>query len=328
MTEPVYDVVTCGEGVLRLSPPRYERLEQAGLFDVHVAGAALETAVGVQRLGLRTTWLSAVADTPLGDKVVNKVQEHGVDAGFVYRTSEGRTGLCFAEPGSAPRAPQLLYDIDHTAFRTVSPDRPDWSPVARTRIYHIDAVSLTDDPACTPWLDGGLSAASDSTCLLSVCLDVPDDFPPHDASIPRLIRLAEEADMAIITLRTLEKIWEIGGNLPDAASEIKGRIDADVIAVVENRLTTPRAGRWQGVAITDTVHEDRAYEMEVLDAGGTVSAFAAGFLYGYLTETPDIALRYGNAAAALAHSIPGHISWLTEGDLKAQIEGEGARLQR
>ncbi|MDP6054179.1 MAG: sugar kinase, partial [Candidatus Latescibacteria bacterium] len=68
--------------------------------------------------------------------------------------------------------------------------------------------------------------------------------------------------------------------------------------------------------------------MEVIDAGGTLSAFTAGFLYGKLTGTPEIALKYGNAAAALAHSIPGHISWLTKQDLQSQIEGEGTKLQR
>ena len=38
-TDIAYDVVTCGEGLLRLSPARYERLEQSNVLDVHVTDA-------------------------------------------------------------------------------------------------------------------------------------------------------------------------------------------------------------------------------------------------------------------------------------------------
>lgn len=327
-TDIAYDVVTCGEGLLRLSPARYERLEQSNVLDVHVTGAALEVAVGVQRLGLQTAWLSAVADTPLGKKVINKVQEHGVDTRYVYRVPEGRTGLCYVEPGSAPRLPQFLYDLDHSAFRSTHPEQVNWSLLTQTRVYHIDATSMAADPAYRPWLENKFIDPISSGCITSVCLDVPEGHPFHGQMTSLIVRLIEEADLVVITVRALETLWGISGTLNEVAYDIKHRIAADVVAVVENRLSTPRAGNWQGIVIADTLYEDRIYRMEVIDAGGTLSAFTAGFLYGKLTGTLEIALKYGNAAAALAHSIPGHISWLTKQDLQSQIEGEGTKLQR
>ncbi|MDO8684003.1 MAG: sugar kinase, partial [Armatimonadota bacterium] len=41
------DVVTLGEAMLRLSPPHYNRLEQAESFDAKIGGGELNVAVGV-----------------------------------------------------------------------------------------------------------------------------------------------------------------------------------------------------------------------------------------------------------------------------------------
>ena len=45
------DVVTFGEAMIRLSPPNYQRIEQAATLDVQVGGGELNVAVGVRRLG-------------------------------------------------------------------------------------------------------------------------------------------------------------------------------------------------------------------------------------------------------------------------------------
>ena len=49
----MYDVVTFGESMIRLTPPNFQRLEQTHLFEVGVSGAELNTATGLSRLGLR-----------------------------------------------------------------------------------------------------------------------------------------------------------------------------------------------------------------------------------------------------------------------------------
>ena len=59
------DVVTWGEGFLRLTPKEKERFEQSAGFNVAIAGGALETAVGLSRLGYRALWFSAVGDLSL-----------------------------------------------------------------------------------------------------------------------------------------------------------------------------------------------------------------------------------------------------------------------
>ena len=105
------DVVTWGEAFLRLTPKEKERFEQSAGFNVAIAGGALETAVGLSRLGYRALWFSAVGDTPLGAKIVNKVREHGVDTTCVELVPDGRTGLCYTEIGTAPRLTKSWFDM-------------------------------------------------------------------------------------------------------------------------------------------------------------------------------------------------------------------------
>jgi 2-dehydro-3-deoxygluconokinase len=42
----MYEVVTFGETMIRLTPPNFQRLEQAHDFEVGISGAELNTATG------------------------------------------------------------------------------------------------------------------------------------------------------------------------------------------------------------------------------------------------------------------------------------------
>ncbi len=325
-----YDVVTWGEGYLRLSPSGRERFEQAGGFAVTVAGGALETAVGLARLGLRTAWLSAVGDTPLGMKLVNKVREHGVDTGHVVRIPDGRTGLCYTETGSAPRPTRSWYDMGDTAFRSAGPGTEDWSSTHETAVFHLDLTAPMVDPANTGRLEAALEPARSGNRQVSLLLDVPDG-ERLDARIEKqVLDLVETADILMVTLRALEAIWGFDGPLASVAGKARARFGPKHLAVMEHRLPAAGAATLRGIAASPSgeVFEDHKSEVKVIDSDGAPGAFAAGYLLGCLRDCPLTALRYGNAAAALACSIPGPLNWFTRGDLESQIKGTGSGLQR
>ena len=65
---------------------------------------------------------------------------------------------------------------------------------------------------------------------------------------------------------------------------------------------------------------------------GGGDAYAAGFLYGWLTgETAgDVTrgVRYGNAFSALQQTLPGDLAWVTLAEVEAQLSGAGLRIAR
>lgn len=328
--EARYDVVAWGEGFLRLSPAGRERFEQAGGFGVTVAGGALETAVGLARLGLRTAWLSVVGDTPLGMKLVNKVREHGVDTEHVVRIPDGRTGLCYTESGSAPRPTRSWYDMGDTAFRSTLSGTEDWSATRETAVFHLDLTAPMVDSTNARRLEAALESARATDSRVSILLDVPGG-EGLDGEVLKTVRdLVETAGILMMTLRALETIWGFDGPLASAADTARTGFGAKNLAVVEHRLPASGAGTLCGIAVSPSgeVFEDRKTGITAIDSDGVPGAFAAGYLLGCLEDCPRSALRYGNAAAALACSIPGPLNWFTRRDLESQIEGTGSGLQR
>ncbi|MDE2847167.1 MAG: PfkB family carbohydrate kinase [Gemmatimonadota bacterium] len=325
-----YDVVTWGEGFLRLTPRGRERFEQAGGFDAAVSGGALEAAVGLARLGLRTAWLSTVGDTPLGMKLVNKVREHGVDTRHVVRVPGGRTGLCYAETGSAPRPARCWYDMDGTAFRAAPPVAEDWAAARDAAVLHLDLTEPMLDAANARRLESALEYARAADHPVSILLDVPD-MERLDAPVGgSVLGLVETAGILVTTRRTLETTWGFEGPLDTAADLARNRFASKHAAVVEQGLTAEGAADWSAVAVTPSGEsfEERTGEIKAVDTDGALSAFAAGYLLGCLEDGTCSALQYGSAAASLACSIPGPLNWFTWDDLKAQVEGTGSGLRR
>ncbi|MCY3556009.1 MAG: PfkB family carbohydrate kinase [Gemmatimonadetes bacterium] len=325
-----YDVVTWGEGFLCLTPRGRERFEQSGGFDAAVSGGALEAAVGLARLGLRTAWLSAVGDTPLGMKLVNKVREHGVDTRHVVRVPGGRTGLCYAETGSAPRPARYWYDMEGTAFRAAPPGTVDWAAARDTAVLHLDLTAPMLVDANAGRLQSALEYSRAADHPVSILLDVTEGARLDAAVGASVLGLVESAGVVMTTRRALETIWDFEGPLAAAADLARSRFDSKHVAVVEHRLTAEGAAVWASVAVSPSgeTFEERSGEIRVVDTDGALGAFAAGFLLGCLEGCNRSAVQFGNAAAALSCSIPGPLNWFTRDDLEAQIEGTGSGLRR
>jgi 2-dehydro-3-deoxygluconokinase len=203
----------------------------------------------------------------------------------------------------------------------------DWSLLSTSRLLHIDSIVPVLYPDSIASLETGLAAAKDAGCRICVCMDDTIEACSDDAR-QRVFSIAEQADVIIATRAAAECISEGTDTLEGLSVVLKNRFRSSVAAVVEGSLPTPRAGVWQGIALEDTVYRDRSYDLEVIDSAGAFSAFAGGFLYGYLEEGVDAGLRYGNAAAALAHSVPGNLPWITAEEITSQFSGAGSKLQR
>src|SRR6185436_16822562 len=120
------DLVTFGEAMVRLTPPGFQRLEQARSLDVYVGGAELNVAVGAARLGLASRWVSRLTENALGRMIAGRAREQGVDVSVEW-TPEDRTGVYFVELGASPRAATVLYDRAGSAMSKVVPGAIDWT---------------------------------------------------------------------------------------------------------------------------------------------------------------------------------------------------------
>ena len=79
----MYDLVTFGEAMVRLTSPEFMRLEQASSLSISAGGAELNVAVNGAQLGLRTAWVSRLVDNWSGKFIRNKGRELGVDMSHI-----------------------------------------------------------------------------------------------------------------------------------------------------------------------------------------------------------------------------------------------------
>ena len=75
----MYDLVTFGEAMIRLTAPDFMRLEQVSSLEITAGGAEMNVAVNAAQLGLRTAWVSRLVDNWSGRYIRNKGRELGVD---------------------------------------------------------------------------------------------------------------------------------------------------------------------------------------------------------------------------------------------------------
>ena len=77
------DVVTYGEAMTMFVAAETGDLAKVGQFTKRVAGADLNVAIGLSRLGFRVGWMSRVGKDSFGRYVLDVLAQEGIDAGCV-----------------------------------------------------------------------------------------------------------------------------------------------------------------------------------------------------------------------------------------------------
>jgi 2-dehydro-3-deoxygluconokinase len=325
------DVVTFGEAMLRLSPPRFGRLEQAGSFDVEVGGSELNVAVGLTRLGMRSAWVSKVPATSLGRMVLNRARALGVDVGRTISSREGRQGLYFVEFGASPRASSVLYDRSASAASLVAPGEVDWADILDgVKLFHVSGITPALSRSAAEATAEAIRAAKKAGCLVSYDLNYRKKLWTPEEALKCQEPLMEMVDILTTTEEDTGTVFGI--RKPDyrqVAKTLAATFGLAAVAITLREDLSVWRNNWTAVVCADDrIYEDRAYDVEIVDRVGAGDAFTAGFLFGYLTEGPEKGLRYGNAFSALKHTIPGDFCLATLEETEALIKGAGLRIAR
>lgn len=325
----MYDLVALGEAMVRLTPPNFQRLEQAVSLDVNIGGSELNTAVGLARLGMRAAWVSKLTDNPLGRMVVSKAREHGVDTSQVVWTAEGRVGLYFVEMGASPRASQVVYDRRGAAIASLKPDEVDWKGLLKqTRVFHVSGITpaLSGDAERTT--EAAINAARESGRLVTFDLNYRARLWTPEAARECLSRLLPKVNILITTSDDLEIVFGLTGERAEVARKAKEMFSLDVVAMTIREAPTVLRGTWTSIAVADKLYEGKVTQLELIDRIGSDDAYTAGFIYGYLTGDVAKAVAYGDAMSVLKHSMPGDFIYVTEKEVTQRTKSARTKIVR
>jgi 2-dehydro-3-deoxygluconokinase len=304
-------LISLGEVMLRLSPPRYQRLRTMRSLDVHVAGAQLNVAADFARLGGEAAFVTKLPDSELGWLTVDTCLSYGVDMQYARRVAGARMGINYLEFSPSPRAPIAIFDRKGSAVSTMTADDFDWKGVlAGAQVAHTDGI--------TPGLSEGCRAAVTAFLTTARALGIKTTFDVNyrehlwteataRACWETLLPLVD----VIVTNRGVsEAVFGISGSDEDILHAYHERFGCELVCLTHREMFGLERGAWSSQGLwREEIYTARRYEFEIIDRYGTGDAFFAGLLYSYVAQGAEVgaALDFANATCALAHTTEGDV---------------------
>jgi 2-dehydro-3-deoxygluconokinase len=214
----------------------------------------------------------------------------------------------------------------------IKPGEVDWPKVfTGSKHFHVSGITPALSTSASEVTVEALKAAKKAGCTVSYDLNyrkklwTPADAKriqePMMADVDILINTEEDTN---VVFGIKEKDYE------SVAEKLAQTFKLKIVAITLREDLSVWKNNWTAIAYQNgKIFRDRTYEVEIVDRVGAGDSFTAGFLYGWLKEGDvEKGLRYGNALAALKHTLPGDFNWSTKEEVEALLKGAGLRISR
>jgi 2-dehydro-3-deoxygluconokinase len=266
-------VLTFGEALVGYSSLQ-ANLRIATEFTRFPGGAELNVAVGLTRLGIRTTWASVLGQDAHGDYLADTVSELGITP--LVRRAGGPTALMF-KAGGAVGDPEVLQVRHDSAFAQHAEAllTDDFLSLEGLQHLHLTGIVLGISPATRAAaltlldaaLNAGLSISFDPNLRLNL-------WPDADEMRGVINTVATQASMVMPGVA--EGRLLTGASKPEQIAQYYLRRGTPEVVI---KLGADGAHGW--TADGETAHS-RAFTVTPIDTVGAGDGFAAGYLAAFL----------------------------------------------
>mgnify|MGYP000043391553 FL=1 len=317
------DIATFGETMLRLSPPRGERLERVRDLDVRVGGAESNVAVAAARLGCEATWLSKLPKSPLGRRVTGALRSHGVRAAVAWDGSDtARLGTYYFEHGGDPRGSNVIYDRQGASVTTATPSELPVGAVEGADLFYTSGITPALSSTLADTTAALLKAAQDAGSTTAFDLNYRSKLWSPGAAGGAYTSLFPHVDILVATERDVSTCLDREGDAVEMANGLLWEFDFETVVLTR--------GEHGSIAVHEgEVFEQDAYAADTVDPVGSGDAFVGGYL-AHRTHGGSVAdaLAYGAATASLKRTIDGDIAAVTADEVESVIENDAGGLSR
>jgi 2-dehydro-3-deoxygluconokinase len=287
------EVASLGEALVRFSVPLGHRLPSARSLDIHVAGAEINVCAALAGLGRRAGWISRLPDNPLGQLILRRAREWGVDTRSLVLTSDGRVGTYFIEPMSPPLPTRVTYDRSSSAFSRISSGEIDWDYLLSGKVLHLTGITPALSASCLELTGEAIARAKDAGLMVSFDVNYRSRLWEPQTAAECLLPLIRDVDLLICGQKDARLLFGLDGDASDLLTGLRHLSRARNIVVSLGEagavgLSGERITRQDAIAVT------------VVDRIGAGDALAAGVIDGLLNGSLEEGLRTGTALAALA----------------------------
>lgn len=278
-------------------------------FAAYVGGSPTNISVQGRRLGLKTALLTAVGVDPVGDFLLNFLQNEGVATQYIARKPEHRTSAVILGIEPPDRFP-LVYYRDRCADIELTIDDVLSSPVTECAVFQFAGTNLSRDPSRTSTL---FAAETARAAGAKIVFDL--DFRPDQWHDSRAFGVAVRSALRLVDV-VIGTEDEINAAMLADTTQLRlthsqvsdTKVHGDTRAIIEALLTMgPTAvvekigAQGARVHLADgTIIDAPGFPVEVYNILGAGDAFGGGFIYGYVHGWDwRRAARLGNACGAI-----------------------------
>jgi 2-dehydro-3-deoxygluconokinase len=319
--DPMRDVFTLGEAMLRLSVPAGETLETSPSLDVHVAGTEANVAVSLARLDRSVAWVSRLPSGPLGGKVITDLRGAGVDCSGVVMDPEARMGTYFVELRADPFPTRVIYDRADSAASRLTIDDVPWDTFDDSSIVHLTGITPALSRTCLEVTLEMVERARSGSRFLSVDVNYRSKLWEPERASTAIASMIQGADLVVCTREDARDLFGVTGFPTEVAALL-----AERFGIVRTVVTSSAEGAWWRQD-GDHGHVE-AIGVSVVDRIGAGDAFMAGVLDGVIDGDLEAGVRRGTALAALALATRGDRPVAWRADVNALLEGSARTVDR
>ncbi|MEI2664325.1 aminoimidazole riboside kinase [Rossellomorea sp. LJF3] len=299
-------IISLGEALIDFIPLD----ENNSTFQKSPGGAPANVAVGLARLGAKSTFLGKVGNDVLGRFLKETLQDYGVRTHHMLLTPDVRTGVVFVTNGEGGERSFDFY-IDPSADRFLEVEEIDEEDFLSHRILHFGSISMISSPskeathhAVTVAKENGLLVSYDPNLRLGL-------WDSEENARDTIKSMLSESDVVKMSEEELEFIT--------GEKEIEAGIRKLTSYHIPFLIITMGA-EGSYVCVGDDRQYVPAMKVKAVDTTGAGDAFVSGILYSLheykgsieslsIAEAAGMA-RFASVSGALAASTKGAMTAL------------------
>ena len=294
------DVITIGEAMAMFVASETGELAEAEHFMKRVAGAELNVATGLARLGFSVGWVSRVGKDSFGRFILNTLAKEGIDACGVSLDGRYATGFQLKSKAENGTDPIVEYFRKGSAASHLSPDDFNDAYFTSARHLHLSGVAAALSESSYALLEHAAHTMKAQGKTLSFDPNLrPVLWKSTAEMVEKLNHLAFQADWVLPGLK--EGMILTGRQTPEAIADFY--LTRGVRTVV---IKTGSDGAWYKTADGDRGAVAAIKVDNVIDTVGAGDGFAVGVISALLEgKTLRHAVQRGNKIGSLAIQVQG-----------------------
>lgn len=334
-----FDLITLGEIMLRLSPPRHGRIADGDIFEKRAGGAELNVASGVAQLGLRTGIVSKLPQNELGAFIKSRVRSVGVSDDYLIYDNDpaARLGVYYYEMGATPRKPAVVYDRLASSINRLSLSDLDQGIWGRTRMFHTSGITLALSAPLREVAVEAIRRFKEGGAQISFDVNYRAGLWSEQQARETITSILPMVDVLFVSEESSRRMFGKTGALEDIMKSYAAEFGVKVVCTTQRTVRSPSKHDFTSTiydAAADKIYTEPAYvDIEVIDRIGSGDAYVSGALFGLLKYADSAqALSFGNAMSSVKNTVPGDLPGSSfaeiERVIKAHREGSVTEMDR